>query len=196
MFSLGCFWGGAAPPYCANKYTPLSVYSLTYLLCMKDNTYIRTSTSHYTVSIIQIPSLIPLYQTLTMWHTQLYVGNHQGFPTHPLRNAVVMHSWQNRCTQSLVVMVLRKTSRQMGHVSSAPRQCLLKEAAVLSVISSCGLRWSSYGERSTAQATEHTHAPVVSTTHTDSHTCTHTHTHKLLHNGSVARQIHMLQNSC
>ena len=44
---------------------------------------------------------------------------HVGHSLLPLLSAVVMHSEQNLCRHSFVVIVFLKTSRQIGHMSNA-----------------------------------------------------------------------------
>ena len=62
----------------------------------------------------------------------------------PLRSAVIMQSWQNRCKHSFVVIVLLSISRHIGHISSLWRLRGDTAISVLSVIASCGVLWSSY----------------------------------------------------
>lgn len=85
---------------------------------------------------------------------------HVGHSLLPLRNAVMIHSWQKRCKHystvmtahwvitspltSLVVIVVLRRSKHIGHNNSLSK--LRGDAAIFveSVIISCGHRWTSY----------------------------------------------------
>lgn len=69
---------------------------------------------------------------------------HVGHSLFPLLRAVMIHSWQNLCKHSLVVIVFFSMSKQMGHISSLCRLRGEIEISVPSVIASWGVRWSSY----------------------------------------------------
>ena len=79
-----------------------------------------------------------LYNTLltTLKTKELRIKIITGFYSYPLRNAVVIHSWQNLWMQSLVVMVFCSISRQIGHFSSAASVCWPTTRVVESVTSS------------------------------------------------------------
>jgi len=73
---------------------------------------------------------------------------HVGHSLLPERRAVTMQSEQKRCRHSFVVIVFLSMSRQMGHISSLWRLRGDTAISVLSVITSCGLRCSSYSDSS------------------------------------------------
>lgn len=73
---------------------------------------------------------------------------HVGHSLLPDRNAVTMQSEQKRCKHSLVVIVFLSMSRQMGHISSLCRLRGDTAISLLSTIASCGVRFSSYNDRS------------------------------------------------
>lgn len=68
---------------------------------------------------------------------------HVGHSLLPDLSAVMMHSWQNRCRHSFVVIVFFNMSKQMGHISSEWRERGDTAISVLSVMASCGVLWSS-----------------------------------------------------